>query len=86
MVNNMTTDNDTIGTTWGLVVSGPQPTIATISSKITDFEIGIFTALPAETILGFVVPARAGYTFTLESGENLYGRSLTGQNPVQINT
>ncbi len=81
----MTTTNSTVGTTWTLMVTGPQVTSATISSKVTSFEIGIFASLPAETVIGFVVNRDTGKNFTLGTGENLYARSLTGANPVAIN-
>ncbi|MCP4651496.1 MAG: hypothetical protein GY853_15640 [PVC group bacterium] len=82
----MTTANATVGTTWTLMATGPQVDQATIASKVTPFEIYIATSAPAETEIGFVVNRDTGKNFTLLSGEKLYARSLTGNNPVAINT
>ncbi len=82
----MPSDNGLVLTTWTAMVVGPQVSIASISSKVTEFEIYIATSLPAESKIGFTVMPDTGKTFTLLSGETLYARSLKGNNPVAINT
>ncbi len=82
----MPTTNSTVGTTWTLMVSGPQITAATIAAKTSEFEIAIATSLPAESLNGITVFKGPGVNFTLESGQNLYAKCEDGNNPVAINT
>lgn len=81
----MPTVNVTVGTTWTSIQSGEQERI-NVQPRVSRCEIFIGTSLPAATAIGVVINPEDFRNVDLETGEELYARSLKDTVTLAVTT